>query len=142
MWPSMKRRVQWNSTDARCRTSPSSDIDDGGTLRWASCSASRPSHFISKVIRKWSRYSASTAFSPRGVEPVSRGSSSGSTHMSGNWRSLMAAELCRLRDGDLKCPVAGSLADPPAVGTAWRWMCASRALGRWRPGRPRARRTS
>ena len=93
MCPSMKRRNQWNSTDARWRTRPSRDIDDGGIERRASCSASRPSHLSSKVIRKWSRYSASTAFSPRGLESVWRGSSSGSTHRSGYLRSVTQTTL-------------------------------------------------
>ena len=90
LWPSMKRRNQWNSTDGQVTHQP----EQGHRRRRHDCAAPAarrrdPSHFISKVIRKWSRYSASTAFSPCGVTPVSRGSSSGSTHMSGNWRSVM-----------------------------------------------------
>ena len=61
-WRSITRRHHEYSTAARCRSRPSSDIVDGGTDRRASCSASRPSHWRSKVARKWSRYSLKDGF--------------------------------------------------------------------------------
>lgn len=49
--PSPSQLRQSLSTSARCRSSPSSDIVDGGTDLRASCSASSPSHFIRRVRR-------------------------------------------------------------------------------------------
>jgi hypothetical protein len=55
----------------------------GGMERRASCSGSSPAHFISSVSRYGRRNSSSVGRSSTGSTSVSRGSSSGSTHMSG-----------------------------------------------------------
>ena len=47
----MTRRNQFRSTSVMWRTSPMSDIVDGGTDRSASWSGVNPSHFISNVSR-------------------------------------------------------------------------------------------
>ena len=48
---SITRRNQLCSTRAMWRTSPSSEMFDGGTARVASCSALRPSHLSAMVPR-------------------------------------------------------------------------------------------
>lgn len=49
--PLMTQLRQSRSTSAKCRNSPSRDIDEGGTERRASCSGLSPLHFISNVVR-------------------------------------------------------------------------------------------
>ncbi len=62
-----------------CRTSPSKDIDDGGTDRRASCLPVSPAHFHSKVAR-WYSSRSSMAFRSGATFSASVRSTSGAIH--------------------------------------------------------------